>query len=156
MQVVPTFQDNITTACGFCSGLPYSSENTKFSVIQEHVQNHIYNGHLVLPWMSKPQLHFDFQMHFPSTMAKADVRSMFERPQNRPLWSAKFKVNKVEARIFSPYMKIFPIISPFDGKSFTKPKYMSLEAKVNAACLYGIQIMALCARPLSYLPSYPP
>ena len=70
MQVVPTFQDNITTACGFCSGLPYSSENTKFSVIQEHVQNHIYNGHLVLPWMSKPQLHFDFQMHFPPLWPK--------------------------------------------------------------------------------------
>ena len=36
----------------------------KFSVIQEHVQNHVYSGHLVVSWMSEPQLlHFNFQRH---------------------------------------------------------------------------------------------
>ena len=41
---------------------------------------------------------------------------MCERPQNRLLWSVKFKLSQIDFPI-PQYMQIFKIISPFDCKS---------------------------------------
>lgn len=55
--------DSTTLACGCWVLSAMQFWQLKFLVIQEHVQNHtVDNGHLVLPWMSEPQiLHCDFK-----------------------------------------------------------------------------------------------
>ena len=121
-------------------GIPSMTQLRKFrfSAIQGCVWNHIHNGHLVLSWMSEPQLfHFWLSNVFSSSMAKAYVQCMSERPQNGLLWSVKFKVNRVSAWMTSPYLKIcadFSIISLFNCKSFNRPKHAPWCQGDLAAC----------------------
>ena len=60
---IQAFRDDATPTSGFCSGSAVQFRRLPFSVIQGHVQNHIYSDHPILPWMSESQLrHLDLNV----------------------------------------------------------------------------------------------
>ena len=72
-------------------------------------------------------LHFGFQMHFPSSVAKVSVQYVSERPQSRLLWSVKTKLNRIYARMTSSCLSTckFSIVSPFDRRSSSRKHWWS-------------------------------
>ena len=82
-----------------------------FSKTGTFAKSYIYKSHL---WTTATPLWISNA--FPSSMTKAAVQCMSERPQNRMLWSAKFKLSYAEARMTFPDLSRAEVstISPFD------------------------------------------
>ena len=61
-------------------------------------------------------------------------------------WLSDWTTTNVQARMTSPHLRMWRYFShhfPFDCTSFNRPKYMSLKARVNSACLPWVQVMSV-------------